>query len=747
MPQRPPHPVPVLTRRSFLQLGAAATTLLLPSRLRAQSPGAAAPLRRGDWFHHAPRIYLIDFQFPDPLDQSVPGMPRFLEHIEPEQLVRNVLTANASGLLVHAKCHEGNAYYDTRVGHKHSGLGPRDLLAELAPLCRRHHLTLLFYYSLWWEQRAFVEHPDWRAIGADGQEQVRPLDQPLHPNGNQKWTVCLNGGYRTYATAMLEELSRGYDFDGFWLDMPGTVCHCAACRADYRSSAGRDLPTRPADDEAWRAFRRWRLQRNAEIHRGFVDSIHRANPRLTVSSNGVPCDPEHPFAAAEPQDYLSREYHYPEGPLAVSLYARKFQAVKPGTPFEIEIWRYAFPGRQGTSRGYQVRPTEVLLTEMAGVVAHGGWPQYYDQARIDGTLDPHSVAAVAPAFAAVRDRQPWAGHGEPVPYALLLWSKTTESFTPWETRALHQHGLEGAHAALVERRVPVGVITDEVLARREWRGARVIVLAGAECLSDAAVAALRVFVTAGGGLVVTGRSSLRDETGCPRENFALAELLGADFSGMTRTWLTFFSVTGDHPATHGVPADLPITVNETLQTLVRPRHGAASLGAIHEPIAGFKMGAAPGPATAHPSLLAHQAGAGRVVYAAAELGAMYHRFSLGHVRQLLIDATVWAASAPPPISASAPETVEVVAWRDEAARRTILHVVNRTGAGLGQTPGQMMHEIIPLSELEITVAASLAGTRAVAQPGNRILRTRPAPDGGVTIALPRIAAWEIVELS
>ena len=733
-----------MNRRHFLE---AASVALAAGVVAPKGAGSTStPSARGDWFRRSPRIYLVDFQFPDPVDQSVPGMPAFLRDLDTARLVRDAVSAHATGLLVHAKCHEGNAYYNTRIGHKHSGLGARDFLAELGPQCRRHGLTLLFYYSLWWEQRAFVEHPDWRAVGADGREQVRPLDQPLHPNGNQKWTVCLNGGYRAYATAMLEELCRGYDFDGFWLDMPGTVCFCAACQADFRSSTGSDMPGREADMESWRAFRRWRLGRNDEIHRGFVDTIHRIGPHLTVSSNGVPYDPEHSLSAAEPQDYLSREFHYPEGSLAVSLYGRKFWAVKPGTPFEIEIWRYAFPGRQGSSRGFQVRPSDVLLTEMAGVVAHGGWPQYYDQIRVDGTLDPHSVAAIGPAFAGVRDRQPWAGRGQPVPYALLLWSKSTESYSPWEVRQGHQQGLEGTHAALVERRVPVGLVTDLALQRGETRGARVVVLSEVECLSDAAVAVLHDFVDAGGGLVVTGRTSLRDETGRPRTNFALADEIGADFGAMTKTWLTFLSVPGGHPLASGVPKDFPITVNETLQAVVSPRPGTQALGAIHLPVPGFKMGAAPGPATDHPAFLWRKVGRGRVIYAAAPLGTMYFRYSLPSVRQLIVNAVEWAAAAPPPITAKAPATVEVVPWHDAANGRTVLHLVNRTGSGLGQTPGQMMHEVIPVHGIEIHVSPPFAGNHVVAQPGSRPVRFRRDVDG-TTIEVPKLDIWEILEIS
>jgi hypothetical protein len=730
-----------MNRRRFLETG----SVVLASSLLTHRVAGGTSRVDDPWYRRSPRVYLVDFQFPDPIDQAVPGMPRFLMNLDPERLVREVITAKANGILAHTKCHEGNAYYNTKVGHKHSGLGDRDLLAELSKLCRSHRLALLFYYSLSWEQRAFVGHPDWRGIDASGKEMIRPHGEPLHPNGNQKWTVCMNGGYRDYATAMLSELSRGYDFDGFWLDLPGTVCFCSKCQADFRTATGLETPRQSGSTENDRVYRRWRLKRNAEILRGFAEAIHAINPRLTVSSNGAPFDPEFAWDSVMSQDYLSREYHYPEGPAAVSLYARKFWAVKPGVPFELEIWRYAFPGRHGYSRGFQVRPSEALQTEMAGVVAHGGWPQYYDQVRMDGTLDPASLAAVGPAFAAVRERQPWSGRGEPVPYAAVVWSKATETWHA-DGRALFQQGLEGLHLAMIERRVPVGVLTEDALARQEWRGAKVVILPAVYCLSDVAIAALRAFVVAGGGLVVTDRSSLWDEEGRPRTNFGLADLIGADFQGLTRTWLTFLSVDGEHAIGKGVRGGFPITVNETLQALVRPRDGTKAMGAIHLPVPGFKMGSAPGPATEYPAFLTRELGRGRVVYASATLGAMYSRYSLPDVRQLILNAVTWAAGTPPPLSATAPETVEIVPWRDSATRRTILHLINRTGAGLAQNPGQMMHEVIPVHDLQIHLGPSLAGRKVVAQPGRRRVESRHH-QGGMTINLPKLDIWEVLEIS
>ncbi len=733
-----------MNRRELLK--DAAWAAVAPRAYSFFAPAKTGP--RGDWFHKSPRIFLLDFQIPDPADQSVPGMPHFFGKLDTEKILAQVTAAHANGILAHTKCIEGNAYYNTRVGHKHSDLGSRDLMAEFSRLCRARGLTLLFYYQLGWNHRGFMEHPEWRAKDAQGQDVIARDETPLLLSRDERWHVCLNGPYRQYVKAMLGELSGGYDFDGYWLDGPRfPACYCHACKADYRRETGEEIPVKPMDTEGGRRFRQWLFSRSAAIMQELADHIHSFNPKLTVAANGLPFPGGRfsPFEVADPLDYVSHEYHYREGAGNLSLTAEKAACVKPGNPFEIEIWRFAYYGRESPSRTFQVRNSAVLTTEMATVAAHGGWPQFYDQIRYDGTLDPRSLAVLTPALEAVELRQPWARRGGPVPYALVLWSKATENHAPEDSRALHRDGLEGAQHALMECHVPVALITERDAAGGRWRGARVVVVPSAECLSAQCVSGLDEFVRQGGGVVVTNRSSLRDEVGALRDNFALSRVLGLDYAGMTEYLYTFFAVEERHPVSDGIWLGFPIAANRTLQTKVRAAAGATTLAWIVDGLPGFKMGTAPGRRTDTPAITVRTHGKGRVVYAAAALDAIYKRFSHADIRQLLVNAVKWAAGAPLPVSAEAPETVEILPWRDEKSKQTVIHVINRTGAGLAQGEGAMQHEIIPVHNVVLRVARSLAGKTATLQPGNRPARAKWTGDG-LEITLDRVDAWEIVTI-
>jgi hypothetical protein len=99
----------------------------------------------------------------------------------------------------------------------------------------------------------------------------------------------------------------------------------------------------------------------------------------------------------------------------------------------------------------------------------------------------------------------------------------------------------------------------------------------------------------------------------------------------------------------------------------------------------------------------------------------------------------------PPVSARAPETVEVVGWHDASDRRTIVHVVNCTGAGLRQGEGNVMHEAIPVHDIQLPVSTRLARGTAKAQPGNRMLRSHVEGEW-MLIDLEPVSTWEVVEI-
>jgi hypothetical protein len=735
----------MMDRREFLVSGAALAT---PAVLLG---GETA---RKDWFRRQARVFLLDFQVPDPADQGVPGMPHFFQKLDSAAIVEQVAASGANVLLVHAKCNQGNAYYNTKVGHKHSDLGERDLMAEFSAHCRKRGITILYYVQLSRDRRSFDEHPERRAIDAQGHPVSTAADNPLLPVREERQVVCMNGPHRQFIKDILAELGRGYDFDGFWLDcyswwgkvMP---CFCDFCKTAYRHDTGSEIPKGGLVTTAeGKRYVEWRRRLNTTILKDVLATVRGVNPSLTVTHNGSASKSWADWEFCDADDYVSNEYHFSEGYGNLSLLCRRNWSLKPGAPFEVEIWRFAnrHGGSRSTMRAYQVRPPETLLAEMASVVANGGFPQYYDQVRPDGTLETKSLKALAPAFREVAARQRWAGVGKPVPYAAVLWSKATEALAPREAQTLHEDSAAGTFHALMESHLPVSVISERDAAAGEWRGARVVIVDAAECLPRDCAQALERFAGQGGGLVITGRSALRDGQGRLLENFGLSELAGADFLGMTEKWYGYVNPEKQHPITAGLTLEFPISVYETLQARVRAHAGTEALATIVNPMPGFQMGYPPHERTGAPALLISKHGKGRVVYAAAPLGAVYYRFNHPDNQRLIVNAAQWAAGSEPPVWAQAPGTVEATAWHDDKARRTVIHLVNRTGAGLPQGEGEFMHEAIPVYGVKVHLDERHAGRVAKSQPSGRVLPVHR--DGnGMTVTVERLNIWEVLEIT
>ena len=87
----------MVDRREFLVSGAV---------LASSAVLAGEGTSRNDWFRRQPRVFLLDFQMPDPIDQGVPGMPHFFQKLDPAAIVEQVAASGTNVLLVHAKCNQ-----------------------------------------------------------------------------------------------------------------------------------------------------------------------------------------------------------------------------------------------------------------------------------------------------------------------------------------------------------------------------------------------------------------------------------------------------------------------------------------------------------------------------------------------------------------------------------------------------------------------------------------------------------------
>lgn len=189
----------------------------------------------------------------------------------------------------------------------------------------------------------------------------------------------------------------------------------------------------------------------------------------------------------------------------------------------------------------------------------------------------------------------------------------------------------GFEQALIQARVPFDIIFEKNLA--DLSKYRVLVLANMECMSDEQVETVRKYVLNGGGLVVTGSSSLYNQWRRPRPVFGLGDVLGLSEQDARRTLSAY-------------------RVSDGVWTHV----GASGVGPRRD---GFGRG--------------RTAYFPRVVPEEKESYAGMH-LPVNHVE--LVEAVKWASGVDLPVRVDAPNTVVMNLCEKKKDRRMFLHLVN-----------------------------------------------------------------------
>ena len=315
-------------------------------------------------------------------------------------------------------------------------------------------------------------------------------------------------------------------------------------------------------------------------------------------------------------------------------------------------------------------------------VAHGLAPCVSVGDDIETFKD--SVKAV---FDQLKKRRPYMD-GDPVKYAAVLVSQQTRDFGDYWTMWYYSEGMVKIQNA---EHLLTDVIFDDSLTLERLRPYPVVILPSV-CLSDAQCEALRQYVRDGGTLIATLETSLRDEWGNPRDNFALADLFGVDYleapSGNTQIYVPqtddlkkqfdrFISFVG-------ASASVRLSEHSTAEILFTKSQrdhfdGLSSLVEEYD--------------SDVPAVVRNRVGKGTVIYIAADMAQTYLR-GLPLPRTARFLGALERSAAQPPIEFDAPGLIEVTALQP-AENQIVIHLIN--------TSALRVHTMAPLADIGITV--------------------------------------------
>jgi len=604
-----------------------------------------------------------------------------LENFDAKRIVEQVAAAGADALYFFAKDHYGNAYYQTRIGHRHRCLGDRDFLAEIIAEARHVELPIMAYFSVIWDNHAAQAHPEWCMRNPNGQA----LSDTITSDHGKWQYVCHNSGYAEQLSQMIDEVASQHSVAGFHLDMlnydfGGQSCYCDNCRRMFRERTGHDLPEEATWDAVWREFLEFRYDSVERLFERLKQTALRHDPASCVVMN-YHASPDfdwrvgqQPVRHSLPGTLGTGETYTPAfGDLYPGMESRFIRNIAPGKPFELVAWR------MNRITDFTVKPREQLRWEILSCLQHRGSVMLIDQPMHDGTLDPVAYDRVREVFQEAHQLEPHF-HGEFVTYVGLYYSARSRDLYARGEQEKFLLPIMGSYKALVESHVPVDFVFDEMLTKERLAQFPVIVLPNVAALSEFEVQLLTDYVREGGNLIATLDTSLYSEFGDRLEDFRLAEVFGVSYGESVDCDNNYFSNLTE-PYTTGIDRRYKV-LNQGCFHRVE-RRTASGVGDLHDaffkrrfPDQFFSHNIHPPHQRLSDALYINRFGRGTCIYVPFGLDRSYaDYYELPEHRRLLANL-VKSLSPPPLVEIEAPLNCEAVLTQEGTTLRIHLTMFN-----------------------------------------------------------------------
>ena len=324
-----------------------------------------------------------------------------------------------------------------------------------------------------------------------------------------------------------------------------------------------------------------------------------------------------------------------------------------------------------------------------------------------------------------KENEQYLVNRRPVASVGLVWSQRNTDFYGQDHAAeLTELPYRGFMQALIRARIPyVPVHIDNISRDARDLNLKVLILPDIAAMSDEQCSAVREFAARGGAVIASGLSSLYDEWGDARKDFALADLLGAHApedlpeqrKAMMHSVHSYLRLSpelrakvwgpevGDEPKTTGKRHPV---LNGFDETDILPFGGVLSAMRVDAgatvpltfipvfPIYPPETAWMREPKTDIPGLVIK----GRVAYVPADVDRRYARDNMPDHGDLLANIVRWAAADAVPLSVEGRGLIGCSLYRQPG--RLILHIVNLTSTGTWRAP---IDELIPIGPFDVRV--------------------------------------------
>lgn len=572
------------------------------------------------------RRIFFDMHFPDWENRQTS------QNFNPLELAETFSKSNVSSVILYAKCQFGNFYYDTKVGHKHRGLGKTELFTETMNELRKRSIDTIAYYSVAWDEYVSNQRPEYRVVkNANTPKEFR-------------WsTLCINSPYREIIKTHLTELARDIKPDGFWIDMTiigKDSCFCPHCLEKFYKQSGIKLSGYDVKKmcvekkgKIYNAYIQFRYDYIEEFYKEIYALIKTFHPTCKVSNNywGYPYSSSsqgsRAIGALYEADYSTGEaYTDWSGLMAPSFFSRFLRSAK--SPFE------ALVGRFSDTWDYTCKPAVQLAAECYTVVSNGGCATIDDEPYANGAVDKELYNDIEKIFDNIKSREKYLT-GEHIKYAAVWHSQATKDYALSNIENFIKN-ISGSYRLMRDNRMPIEFIFDENVSYEKIIEYKVIIMPSVSVIKKEHFDMIKKYVENGGMVIASGEFGLYDIKDYELIKTEYINELGIKFDGISEYSLSYWEM-----------ENIDYKKNITRPSLVRGNYIKYSayenevLGYVIDPICEttettFFHNNIPAPyeKTEYPSLILIKKGSGQIFLFSQNIFsqyAKYHQLEIRHI--------------------------------------------------------------------------------------------------------------------
>ncbi len=578
-------------------------------------------------------------------------------------------------------------------------------------------IIVLSYYAIMYNKPLKQLHPEWM---------MEFIDFGRPAPDNEGWP-CFNSPHRDWLGNYLIDIMDHLDIDGFYFDDTNwgshegrpfyPSCICKYCEELFRKNTGLQIPRKvDFDNPDFRQFINWRYDKLFEFNRHVFKRVKEKYPDVLLdyhyyarpTTDWVDGHHLNPVNFGEDGEHYFIETHRTVRETGFTAKVARSM----GSPFC--VWRnpvQELPECTSAYAPYQ-EPYTPAIHGLQGII-NGGAAIF---GSFGGPIHLHKES-MKTVFSEMKKRVEFM-QGETVKYVGLHYSQQSRDFRPTEllknmaqteNSYISQKNVNGTYEILNRSHHLVDIVLDQQLTRSHISQYPVLMLTNS-CLSDVQCDEIRAYVEDGGTVIGNHETSLRDEFGQTRDNFALADLFGVDFAGR---------IGDENP--HGivyVPHDSELKAAfehvicfAACESAVKLRSGfnsdilctRSNLG-TELPLGDFSANSEYD--SGEPAVTSNSFGEGTAIYINSDVGDgfMHNPFPL---LQRFISRLV--ARTESPIEVTAPEAIEITAAM-RGPKEVMVHLLNdptplvpmlMTERGEGLSTHLYLRELNPIYDIQV----------------------------------------------